>query len=207
MNKLLDEIEKKIKQFRIGMNADYSLSDNGRGEKVYTVRSEELKKALHDVVHSTAHREWQITHRIGTGFIEYGKEEDGKFGLYQKSLSDDFDRFVLLIGSFAEGEFTEKRERYFKEKQEVEKSRLECEKSRQEVNEWLRSEQEQQQEQKKDVSSITTRIEREELSKGYSSLQEELDSVEQELADIDREMARGNQTKARIIQEEKPRLY
>ena len=47
----ISKLEKEVKNFREGF--DYLVSDNGRGEKTYTIRSEEAKQSLRDVLHST----------------------------------------------------------------------------------------------------------------------------------------------------------
>jgi hypothetical protein len=47
----INKLENKIKNSREGL--DYLVSDNGRGEKTYTIRSEEAKQSLRDILHST----------------------------------------------------------------------------------------------------------------------------------------------------------
>jgi len=100
-----DELENKIRQSR----GNYSFMDNGQGKKTYTIFSEELKQSLRDTIHSTARAgEWQINHNTGTNFIKYRKEQGGKFGLYQKTLTQNSpDEFTI----FSEGQTsTEKKE-------------------------------------------------------------------------------------------------
>ena len=48
INRLENEFEK------FGIN-DYSLSENGGGEKSYAIHSEELKQCLRDIIHPTAY--------------------------------------------------------------------------------------------------------------------------------------------------------
>src|SRR5207253_8113183 len=89
-----DELEKKIRQSQ----ANYSFTDDGQGKRTYTIFSEELKQSLRDTIHSTAQGgEWQINHAMGTDIIKYRQEQNGKFGLYQKSLTTNSpDKFVVL---------------------------------------------------------------------------------------------------------------
>ena len=100
-----DELENKIRQSR----GNYSFMDNGQGKKTYTIFSEELKQSLRDTINSTARAgEWQINHNTGTNFIKYRKEQGGKFGVYQKTLTQNSpDEFTI----FSEGQTsTEKKE-------------------------------------------------------------------------------------------------
>src|SRR3954447_21039535 len=92
-----EELEKKICQSR----GNYSLTDNGRGKKTYAIFSEDLKNSLRDVIHSTARLgEWQINHTVGSNLTKYRKEQDGKFGIYQKNTVETSpDEFVILSES------------------------------------------------------------------------------------------------------------
>lgn len=89
----INKLENKIKNFREGF--DYLVSDNGRGEKTYTIRSEETKQSLRDILHST--REWRIEYVAGQEGTEFTIEQDNNFGLYWKSFDvDSPDEFVVL---------------------------------------------------------------------------------------------------------------
>jgi hypothetical protein len=48
----INRIENEIKNF---YGRGYSLSENGRGEKSYTIHSEELKQSLRDIIHPAAY--------------------------------------------------------------------------------------------------------------------------------------------------------
>jgi len=89
----INKLENKVKNFREG--SDYLVSDNGRGEKTYTVRSEEAKQSLWDILHST--REWRIEYVAGQKGTEFTTEQNDSFGLYWKSFDvNSPDKFVVL---------------------------------------------------------------------------------------------------------------
>jgi len=89
----INKIESKFLNFHKG--SDYLISDNGRGEKSYTIRSEELKQSLRDIVHST--REWRIEYVAGQRGIEFTMERNNSFGLYWKNLDvNSPDEFTVL---------------------------------------------------------------------------------------------------------------
>ena len=94
MTNEFEQIENEIKNSRW---ADYSFTDDGQGKKTYTIISGELKQSLRDIVHSTVFGGWQINHTLGRSFIEYKKEQGGKFGLYRKTLMENSpDEFLLV---------------------------------------------------------------------------------------------------------------
>jgi len=69
----INVIENKIKNFGGG---GYSLSDNGRGEKTYVIRSEDLKGSLRDIIHPAAYEgQWQVKHTLGKNIVEYTIEK------------------------------------------------------------------------------------------------------------------------------------
>lgn len=119
----INKLENKIKQFG---KKNYSISDNGKGEKVYVIRSHELKQSLQDIVHSRASEEWKISYGIGQNAIEYSMEKDGKFGLYKKSLdANSFDEFTVLSGQNTSSVVEEKRKRLAQDFQRSEE--IKCE--------------------------------------------------------------------------------
>lgn len=130
INRLENEFEK------FGIN-DYSLSENGGGEKSYAIHSEELKQSLRDIIHPTAYEgEWQIKHTVGKGIVEYLMEKNDKFGFYQKSLGNSDDKFFVLevsnLSQNASSPIQRRREEFIQSVREVEKSRRDCEESRKE---------------------------------------------------------------------------
>lgn len=95
----MTEINKLLKRFKnFHKDTDYSVSDNVKGEKTYTIFSEDLKQSLRDVIHSGAiSDEWQIGHSFGKNSVEYVMERDNKFAIYQKALTQDSsDEFSVL---------------------------------------------------------------------------------------------------------------
>lgn len=74
----INRLKSELLKFHKG--SDYLVSDNDRGEKAYTIRSEELKQSLRDIIHST--REWRIEYVAGQRGIEFTMEQNSDFGLY-----------------------------------------------------------------------------------------------------------------------------
>lgn len=89
----INRLENKLSNFH--KDSDYLVSDNGRGEKTYTIRSEELKQSLRDIIHST--REWRIEYVAGQRGVEFTMEQNSSFGLYWKNLDiNSPDEFTIL---------------------------------------------------------------------------------------------------------------
>ena len=89
----INRLEDKVKNFREGF--DYLVPDNGKGEKTYTIRSEEAKQSLRDILHST--REWRIEYVAGQKGTEFTTEQNDSFGFYWKSFDiDSPDEFAVL---------------------------------------------------------------------------------------------------------------
>jgi len=130
----INRIENEIKNF---YGRGYSLSENERGEKSYTINSEELKQSLRDIIHPVAYEgEWQIKHTVGKGIVEYLMEKGGKFGFYQKSLSNSDDKFFVMdvnnLSQNTSSPIQRRREEFLQSVREVERSRRDCEESRKE---------------------------------------------------------------------------
>jgi hypothetical protein len=131
-----DELENKIRQSR----ASYSFTDDGKGRKTYTIFSEELKQSLRDTIHSTAQAgEWQINHSTGTNFIKYRKQQDDKFGFYQKTLAQNFpDELTVFSGSQTsteKKEFEEANRNIAESKREMEEHQRQMEEHQRQIAE------------------------------------------------------------------------
>lgn len=132
----INKLENELKKFS---KNNYLLSDNGRGERTYVIRSEELKQSLQNIVHAGAsNEEWRIEFAVGQNTIEYTMEKDGKFGLYRKSLDGSSpDEFSVLNISQMQNAFpsqiAEKREKFLQSVKEIEESRKRVEESRQRI--------------------------------------------------------------------------
>jgi hypothetical protein len=131
-----EELESKIRQSR----GSYSFTNDGQGKKTYTIFSDELKQSLRDTIHSTARAgEWQINHAMGTDSIKYRQEQNGKFGLYQKSLATNSpDKFVLLSenqSSTERKDFEADRKQFSESNQIMEEHRRQMEEHRRQVAE------------------------------------------------------------------------
>ncbi|MEG7979220.1 MAG: hypothetical protein NY202_04985 [Mollicutes bacterium UO1] len=74
----INRLENELLKFNRG--SDYLFSDSSGGEKNYTIRSEELKQSLRDIIHST--REWRIEYVVGQRGVEFTMEQNSNFGLY-----------------------------------------------------------------------------------------------------------------------------
>jgi len=133
-----EELENKIRQSR----GSYSLTDDGQGKKIYTIFSEDLKQSLRDIIHSTARAgEWkQIDYTTRSpNLIKYKKEQNGKFGIYQKNMvensSDEFVVFSEGQNSTERKEFEESSREMRESKQRMEESRRNMEASRRQIEE------------------------------------------------------------------------
>jgi hypothetical protein len=128
----INRLENELKNFHKG--SDYSVSvDKDRDEKIYTSRSESLKQSLHNIVHSRASEEWQISHAFGQDGIEYAMERDNKFGLYRKSLDNSPDEFSILdTGRLRDNSspLSRRREKFLQSVRGIERSRQIIEESR-----------------------------------------------------------------------------
>lgn len=101
----INKLENEIRNFG---GIGYSVSENGRGEKTYTIHSETLKQSLRNIIYSkvSLREEWIVGHSFGQDAVEYSMERDGKFGFYRKSMGDSNDEFTVITGSATRNPFS-----------------------------------------------------------------------------------------------------